>query len=388
MAFSIKKIESHLIGLSHGSTLNKIRNKYELYERVASKILLQIRPIETRDKQPLSSAIHDNQYEYSLPAHFGGIIDLGPQSENRTVADKAVRYLGARFDTEKALTEKKIQITSKAGTKKLRVAWKTETPTVFHAMNSLTSNGAWAIVAGASGLVLDEQYKLTGNGSIQFDVASTGDGIQNTGITALDLTKYDEIGDLFADIYIDTAEKVALMNSITAIWGNDLTTKYWTGVAQTAQADGTAWQLGWNRIKVPWATATETGAVDETVVDSLKFTADIDGAISNLRIDNVVFALGAIFDIDFYSKFLFQTSAGAWISVPTADSDNVMIDNDSLSIFLNECLIAMAQQTDGMDSGFDMEFAKNELHNPATGQYVRYKGLYPSEEKRSRQFWY
>ena len=387
MSYTIQAIEDHLTGMGHGSTLNKVRNKYSLYERVAAKIMLQIRPIETRTKQPLSASIHDEDYEYSLPSNFGGLIDLGPQA-NRTTSDKARRYLGEAFDTEKALSEKKIQITARGGTKKLKVAWKNDPPVTFSSMDSLTDDGAWSAVGTASGLELDELYKLTGNGAIKFDVAATGDGIQNTGITALDLTDEDENADLFADLYIDTAAKVALMNSITPIWGNNLTTTFWTGVAQTTQSDGTAWQLGWNRIRCPWSTATETGTVAPATIDSLKFTFNIDAAISNLRIDNVVFSMGAIFDIEFYSKYLFQTSAGAWISIPTSADDVVMIDNDSLPMFLNECLIAMAQQMEGEDSGFDIKFAQGELYDPVAGQYAKYKLSYPSEEVKPKQKWY
>ena len=382
--------------MGHGSTLNKVRNKYALYERVASKLLLQIRPIETRTKQPLSSTIHDTEYEYSLPANFGGLIDLGPQA-NRTSADKARRYLGETFDTEKALSEKKIAIIAKGGTKKLKVAWKIDSPTTFHSMDSVAGDGTWSAVGTASGIELDEVYKLTGAGSIKFDVAASGDGIQNTGITALDLTDQDEVGELFADFYIDTAAKVALLTSVGTRWGNDLTTNYWTGVSQTTQSDGTAWQLGWNRIRVPWNTATETGTVAPATIDSLRFTFAATGAISNIRVDNAVFSMGTVFDIDFYSKYLFQTSAGSWISKPTADSDVVLIDNDSLAIFLNECLVAMAQQMEGEDSTLDVSFALGELHGKLpgkaggtqmSGQYSAYKKLYPSEEIQVRQKWY
>lgn len=385
--FTIQNIEEHLVGMGHGSTLNKIRNKYALYERVASKLLLQIKPIETRTKQPLSSTIHDSEYEYSLPSNFGGLIDLGPQA-NRTVADKARRYLGEAFNTEKALSEKKIAIIAKGGTKKLKVAWKIDSPVTFHSMDSVSDDGTWSAVGTASGIELDEVYKLTGGGSIRFDIAVTGDGIKNTGITALDLTDESEIAELFADIYIDEATKVANINTVTPVWGNDVTTNFWTGVAQSAQSDGTAWQLGWNRIRCPWNTATQTGTVAPATIDSLQFTFNIDAAISNLRIDNVVFSTGTVFDVEFYSKYLFQTSAGSWLSKPTTTDDVVMIDNDCLPIFLNECLIAMAQQMEGEDAVFDVKFAQNELYDPVNGQYARYKKMYPSEEVQIRQKWY
>ena len=69
---------------------------------------------------------------------------------------------------------------------------------------------------------------------------------------AVDLTDYDEVSDFFTWIYFGTVP-----TSVSAVWGNDLTANYWTSTAQTTQADGTAFKVGWNLLKFSWATADQ-----------------------------------------------------------------------------------------------------------------------------------
>lgn len=378
MSFSVTQIKEHLVGLGHTGTLNKIRNLEALLERAASKFLLRCKPLETIRKQPLSTNVFDDYYEYALPSDYNALIDLIPQDE-RTAWDSAFRTYAGQFDLQKAIKQKTVSIEGSEGSKVIRINWRHRTPKTLHTMNSLTGNGTWSAVATASGLVADAIVKRVGSASIQFDVAATNDGIDNDDMTAVDLTDEDEIADLFFDIYIKNSTDLANINSITARWGNDLTANYWTGVAQTTQADGTALRVGWNTIKVPWSTATETGTVSPATIDAIRFTLNIDAAITNLRIDNVKMAIGRAFDIKYYSKFLFKNSSNTYLSRPTSDDDNVTIDNDSLPIYLYEVLKEMAQQVEGTDSAFDISYAENELRE----LYPSFRSEIPDMRKKA-----
>ncbi len=384
---TITETKEHLTAMSHSGTLNKIRNFEAACERSANIVLANLDPIETERTASLAQVIHDDLNNYPLPSDFKKIIDLYPQ-DNRTSLDSAVRSYAERFNLEVAIKNKRLTIEGSEGSKFLRVNWKSVNPKTFHSMNSLTSDGTWSVVGSATGLKINELYKLTGSASIEFDVVASGDGIQNTGITALDLTEWDELADVIFPVYLGS---VAAITSITAIWGNDLTANYWTGVAQTAQADGTAFKIGWNWIKAQWSAATETGTVAPATIDSFKITIQATGAIANVRVDNIVFSLGRVFDIKYYSKYLFKNSSGTFLSRPTVDGDTVIGDGDLNNIFLYELLKVCAHQVEGEDSNFDINFANQNLHgNPNSsdpvmriGLYGKYRAENPSQSKKA-----
>lgn len=383
----ILQVKEHLTGQLHGGTLNKVRNFEAACERAANIVLANLDPIETIRTTPLAQVIHDDLNNYPLPSDFKKIIDLYPQ-DDRTQLDSAGRVYLESFALRIPVENKKLTIEGNEGSKFMRVNWKSVPARTLHSMNSLTADGTWSMVGTASGLKINELYKLSGSASIEFDVAASGDGIQNTGITALDLEDWDELADAIFPIFIGD---ITNLTSITAIWGNDLTAKFWTGVAQTAQADGTAFRNGWNWIKVPWATATETGTVDPTAIDSFKITIQSTGAIANIRVDNIIFSLGRVFDIKYYSRYLFKSSAGTYLSRPTDDTDTVVGDGDLNNIFLYELLKVCSHQIEGEDSSFDINFADRQLHGDPTspdpimrmGLYATYRGENPSMSKKA-----
>lgn len=380
MSATITQIDEHLTGMLHGGSLNKVRNKFALYERAANNVLARTHPIDTIRNVPLTDTVHDDVFNYALAADFRDIIDLRPQAA-RITRDRSVRQFAETFDLTKAFARKQISIESRNGTRFIRINWRRNPPKVYHNMDSLTANGTWSVVGSATGLKIQTLYFITGTKSTEFDLVATGDGIQNTSATALDLEDEDEIADPFIWIYFPATTNVT---SVTGIWGNDLTTNFWTGVAQTTQADGTAFKTGWNRIKWAWSAATETGTVDPSAIDSFRITIAATGAVSNIRVDSIMFSVGTVFDLIYYSKFAFQNSSGTWIARPTATdgSDVVVFDDDAINIFLNECLILAAHQVEGEDSGFDISFARQELYDPTNGLYKKYNAQNPSQIKK------
>ena len=376
MSFTIQAIDDHILGLSHGGTLNKIRNKYALYERVAAIFLQKCKPLETMRLGTLSSLVHDDVYNYSLQSDYNSLIDLLPQ-DDRDNWDKAFRKGASPFDLEKAIKQKTLSIEGDNGSKIIRINWRTRQGKTLHTMNDFDDNGTWTAVGSATGVTQNTIFKVSGSGSIEFDLVATGDGIQNIGMTAVDLTDEDEVADIFAWVYLPTTTG---LTSITGRWGNDLTTNYWTSVAQTTQADGTAFKAGWNLIKFPWGTATETGTVAPATIDSFRITFACSSAKNNIRVDNIVFSIGRNFDIKYYSKFLFKNSTGTLISQPTSADDTVLIDNDSLPIFLFEFLKGMAHQVEGIDSAFDITYAENELKE----LYPDFRSEHPDQRKKTK----
>lgn len=385
---NISDVKNNLSGMMHGGTLNKVRNPEMAMERATNTMLSKIQPIDTVRTSPLSQTIHDDFTTYSLPSDFGDIVDLYPQDE-RTSLDTASRRPSEAFSLETLRANREISIEGDEGGKILKVNWKSRAPKTLHTMNSVTSNGTWAAVASATSVTADTIFKKSGGGSIKFNVVASGDGIQNSSMTQVDMTNEDEVADIFVWVYLPSAVN---LTSVTAIWGNNLTSAYWTGVAQTTQADGTAFRTGWNLLKWSWSAATETGSVDPTAVDSFKLTFATAGAISAVRVDNIIFSIGRNFDIKYYSKYIVKSTAGVWLSRTTDDNDTVVLDNDALQIWLLECVIAFAQQIEGADSGFDITWAKRELNGDRTavdpdqimGLYAKYRKKYPNQAKKQK----
>jgi len=373
MSTTITQFEENLSAMMHGGTLNKVRNRYALYERVANTVLTRLDPLETMRLTALTQSVHDDLNDYALPSDYKKLIDIFPV-EDRTSSERGARVYAEPFAAELAVRNQQLTIESKEGVKYIRLNWKDKGAKTIHTMDSLTTNGTIAIVGTASGLKATTLHKLSGSSSIEFDSAASGDGIQCTDFTDVDLTDWDEQADFIVPVYFGSVSNIT---SVSFIFGNDLTTNYWTCVAQTTQSDGTAFRVGWNYLLFPWSTATESGTVVPSTIDCFKLTIATSGAVSNIRVDNILASLGRFFDIKYYSQYSFKDSVGTWLSKPTADTDSVVLIGTALQIYLLECVIAMAQQIEGKDSTFDIQWAKNELAE----LYQRYRAEHPSEAK-------
>lgn len=386
---NVAEFRDNLTAMLHGGTLNKVRNFEDAMKRAANTLLLKVDPLGTMRRIGLSEAVHDDVFNYSLPTDFKKIIDLYPQNKRQT-HDTANRRAVETFDLQKALRNKTVSIEGSDGTRLIRINWRTRQPKTLNELDSLTANGTWDAFATASNLKADTINFVSGGGSVSFDLAVSGDGIQNNDMNAVDLTDEDEVADLWVRFFIKNATDLAKLTSGTLRWGNTLTTAFWLGVAQTAQADGTAFRVGWNEIKIPWSTAIETGTVDPTVIDTLRMVFATTGAITQIHVDQITVSIGRNFDIKYYSKFLIKNSAGTYITKTTDDDDEIVLDDDAIQLYLLETLNQTAHQIEGADSGFDINWVKKELNGDPNspdpsgrrGLYAKYRKDYPSQAKK------
>lgn len=379
---TIAEVKDNLSAMLHGGTLNKVRNIESALERAADILLSKIDPVNTIRTVGLSQAVHDDVYNYSLPSDFKTLIDLFPQ-DRRTSYDKPMNTFAQYFDLKKALENKTVSIEANNGSKLIRINWKKRAAKTINELDSLTANGAWGAAGSATSVAVDSIDYVSGRGSIRFNVAVSGDGINNTTMSAVDLTDEDEVGTFWVRFKIKNASDLAKLTSVSLVWGNDLTSNYWTGVAQTTQADGTSFKVGWNEISFPWSTATETGSVSPSSIDSLQITFAISAAITQLKVDKITCSIGRSFDIKYYSKYVLKNTSGTWIQKTSSDDDIVVLDNMELQLYLLEALIQCAHQIEGADSTFDIQYAEQKLGIPGkSGLYGIYTGTFPSQTKK------
>lgn len=155
--------------------------------------------------------------------------------------------------------------------------------------------GTWVVDSSnsdATNITIDTNEFLEGSASLNFDIDVSQSGndkatIQNTTLTALDLSSLEDLGEWIFDVYIPD---VTNFSSITFYWGSD-TSNYWSATNST-DIDGSAFINGWNRIKVAWSEATKTLSPDVTAIDYIAFdynytnsqTDDTDFRLDDLRI--------------------------------------------------------------------------------------------------------
>lgn len=388
--YTIGEVQNNLIGLSHSGTLNKVRNVYNLYERAANNMLSKIKLLESMRTAPLADAVHDKLYSYAVPTDFMSLIGIYPSGE-RLLGDDVARVYAESFDRRKAVDDKQISIEGNAGTKIFRINWKKNAPKVLSNMDSYDGNGTWLVYSGTTTVATDTQYKYSGGGSVRLDAPTPLGGIKNETLNAVNLTDEENIGDFIIPIYLSNATDVANLTSVDFRWGSS-NADYWRAPTQTTQFDGTAFQVGWNLLKFPWSTAIiQAGTPDASAVNYVLIVFNTASDIDNIRVDNILCSLGTIFDVKYYSKYLFQTAAGVRIAQPTVDTDLVICDADSINIFLYECLDEIAHQVEGEDSSFDIQQASKKLYGDPRaidpvgriGLYARYRAEHPAQNKKA-----
>lgn len=384
MSYTILNAKDELTGMLHGTTLDEVTDPNKVFERAARNLLSKIDPADTIRAVQITNAVHSEIYNYTAPSDLKGrkVIDIKPQI-NREQSESFSQRYSKRFDLYK--NKETFQIRYNKGVKTLRASFSIlPSPLTLHECDSLTANGTWsADGTDASNLTRDTLDYISGGASLRFDLLGVGTTgyLENDDMTVKDLSDYDEKGQIFARVYIPDTSKIT---NFILRWGND-TTNYWS--ATVTAAHDRAFQNGWNILRFDWNGASESvaGGVDPAVIDYLRFTVTYDGsAETDMRLDKISISTGEIWEIEYYSECLFSTSGGTWQTTTTEDTDIVNLDTDGFNIFLYECLMCIAQQLQGEDSGFDVGFAISHLEE----LYKNYKFDHPSEAIRPKSIYY
>lgn len=382
MSFTISDAKTRIQRKLHGTSLSKLTAVYDLFAEAGWNVISEIDPAETIRITQLSGKIFDRVYDYALPADVKGnkVIDIRPQV-NRTVSDNFSQWLEEEFDLKKSLANNKLQVRFDDTTKSLRIDKELTVLQLVNGCDGLTDNGTWAATASATNLAADAIDYIEGAGSLSFDLSAAGSTgyIENSTMTQVDLSDIDEKGAFFLWVYLPAATN---FTNVILRWGNS-STAYWSRTV-TAPHTFSAFQNGWNLLRFDWSGATETGTVDPNTIDYLRVTFTYDGtAQTGVKVDQIQAGLGKIFEIAYYSKYLFRDSSGTWIEKPTSDDDIINLDTDSYNLFIYETCYLIAQELQGEDASFDANFFEKKLRGDGTernpGLYKRYKKSNPGQ---------
>ena len=385
MAYTITTLLADIGSILHGTTTNKVPNIYGHINRAARAVLLDVDPKETVKIVELAQVFNDT-YDYALPVDVKGdrVIDIRPQA-GRNPSDLFTQSYAQTFDANKLLNgSNTINVQWNTGVKTLRVEAPTLTaPTTISDTGSLTN---WAATSGAATLTLDTTNNVAGAGALVFNLTAgpTSGYIENSTLTAIDFTTHQNISTLFTWVYLPTG---ASITSIDLRWGSS-SANYYNYTATTTQ-QGTAFQNGWNLIAFPWVSATMTGTPIITAMNYARVTFAYNGALqTGVKVDNITSTLGYIFEIMYYSKYLFRNvSTNAFQETITDATENTRIinlDTDSYNLLFNKTAFYIAQALQGADSGYDAKFWESEY----TEALKRYRALNPSEAIKKTETYY
>lgn len=195
-------------------------------------------------------------------------------------------------------------------------------------LDSLTvDGGTWTADttnSDALNLTVDTLEYKNGSASLNFDIdvsqsANNRATIYNSGITAKDLSDYENLASFVFWVYFPT---VTYASSVTLYVGSD-SSNYYSGTS-TTDINGNAFVVGWNQIKVDWDDMTATSSPDSSSVAYIRFdinyTAsqgdDTDYRIDDLRIirpENLVFW--------YTTSYIGTSNAGAQLTAFAATND-------------------------------------------------------------------
>ena len=374
---TITTLLNDLSSVVHGTTTNKVPNIYGIINRAARAVLLDVDPKETQRIVQMPQ-IFDNTFDYAVPVDLKGdkIVDLKIQA-GRKPWDIFQQGYAENFDAEKLVSFKnKIYTQWNTGVKTIRI----EAPflTFPLTLTDTSTTTGWTATSGASTITVDSTNNVAGGGALTFNLlAGTGSGyIENSTLTAIDLTNYVNQSSGFIWVYMPTSSSIT---SVDVRWGSSSSNYYFYTATTTQQ--GTSFVNGWNLIALPWISATKVGTPVDTSYTYVRVTPSYDSTLqTGFKVCNLTFALGYYFDIQYYSKYLFRSPAGVFVeevSDVTFSGYLINLDTESYNLLFNKTAFFVAQALQGADAEYDATYWDSEYEKALKN----YKAQNPAEQK-------
>jgi len=375
---TITQVKDKIGAKLHGTTLSKLSGSfYDKCSEAANNVITRTDPYTTIRRARLENAIYDKVYNYTAPSDLKGIskiVDIRPIALRDNTDDIRGTY-SRNFDIRKEKDTMAIEVIN--GTKTIKLSKELDSRTVLHELSSLTLNGTVAGSNDVENLTTNTLEYVSGTGSIQFGLSgSTGTGtITITLSNNIDLSDMEDVGALFTWLRFPDASD---LTSLEMIWGDDLTTNYWSKSVTAAHDrawEDNAWQLN----RFDWVDATQTGSPDSENVAVIQFNFTYSNAQTNIFMDCISASKGEAWEMLYYSNALFRDTTGAtYKTLPTADSDVLLLDNDGENMFIYEMMKIINQEVRGKSAERDYKYYDTEL-NKQEGLYDMFNLNYPSQ---------
>lgn len=292
----------------------------------------------TKRKASTAPNLFNEIYQYSCPSDLKAfkIISLQPQAGDRDPAQDWYLTTEDEFDRYKSIKPNLLSLSDRDMTRKLLCSAAFDDDGFTAA--SMDSATGWTGFGDGTNLTTDNYQYVKGSGSINFDIGAAGGttaGIYNASLSTFDLTNYLSYGSVFVWAWITSTTNIT--NYILRI-GSDSSNYY--SMTVTTTNEGSAFVNGWNLLRFDFSGKSTTGTPDDDACDYIAiYMTKAAGKISetDYRFDHVIVKLGAIYNLIYYSKYLWQNSSGTYLENSTADTDYLNVDTEEYAMIIAKC---------------------------------------------------
>jgi hypothetical protein len=383
--YSVLDLKNDLEGVLHGTTNNQIQNLDGVINRAARQLLLDLDPQETKRTVEFVAPIFNTVFDYPIAADVKGnkIIDIFPQVQ-RIPQDIWSQQYNQAFDVMKqnifSLTNMfTMNFDSSLKTIRINAPW-LNPPIIVNQIESLTDNGTWSAGGTGSNISVNNTNFAQGTGSVQFDATTGVAYIENSDMTAVDLSDVVNQASMFVWVYVPTG---ANLTNVILRWGSSSGDYYHKTVTTTQQ--GTAFVNGWNLCQFDWSSATTVGTPDDTAINYARVSLTLTANATACKVNGLDCILGTVLQYSYYSKYLFRNSStDAFQETVLDDADLINLDTESYNLLFNQVAYLASQQQQGSDSMYDGSFFKKAYDDGL----LRYKAMYKSELQKPQGSYY
>jgi len=336
-------INRHIQG-KQGMLVDIVETANEAVRTVFSEVDLRT----SRRKASLTPNLFNAEYDYACPSDLKsyGIIDI-PQQAKRE--DGEFNLVPSReFAINKQAGD--IAIDDYNGQRILKInSIVSDKTLVASELDSTTSGGGtWSANGDGTSLTADSDDYIKGNGALKISINSAGGttaGIQNTTLNTIDFTDYVG-GNGAVFVWVKINSTTGLTNYTLKI-GNDTSNYYQKTV--TTKNDGTAFTTGWNLLRFDMTSLTTVGTITITTfryISLFMTKATTKVSESDYKFDYIVLKVGKNADVKYYSKYGWQTAAGAYIENSTLSTDLLVADTDEFDLIVKKAKLVAAKELD------------------------------------------
>ena len=392
LAITLAQLKSDIAPIMKGTSVRSITDFYGVAFKAGNRMSARVDTQETRRIATLAMPFFDNVQDYPMAEDYKRMIDIRPQAGRIDMPGQSnfQQTSTVQFNTRLDANSFKVQWNNAVRTLRAQrlPAGNVVTLDTF---DSSTAAGAWAAEGDTSGLYTESLNFVQGSNALGMNLSgATGlADIVNTTAPVTDLSAYRNNDYSMLFVYIPVGYSSRFTNF--KLRRGESSTAYREQTV-TAKADGTAFSDGWNFLLFNWGTGTNTGVPTGTtnVYRRLGVTYTAGTAIPGFLVDSWTNSMGQLYEMEYYSEYMFRTAAGVWISRPTDDTDLVNVGPASYEILKTEMMVDITQiirtgnvrQTELADwrmmlnGQSESRWVKNPLYK---GLYNDYTIKYPSD---------
>ena len=376
---TMSQMKNDIVRMMKGTSIREVKDFYGTAAAAANRMLSRIDTDETRRTVTATTPFYDNVQDYALPSDYKRMIDIRPQANRTSMPGRS--HFGETAPR---------QFNERLSPNSFSIRWNNMVRTIraqqlpvgnvmqMDSFDSATGNGTWTAEGDASGLYQEILNYVEGNGSLGFA------DLVNTTATVTDMSQLRYNDSSVIAFWIPYGFCARFVN--VAIRRGSSASNYREAVA-TTKIDGTAFTDGWNFIQFNWNSAAVVGSPDDTKNTYRRFgmTYTAGPAIPGILVDNWTDSIGQLYEFEYYSNFLFRTSTGGWISVPTTDTDLINVSQSSYEILKTEMMIDITKSIrTGAVQSSELADWRQMLNGQPQTRYVKdppYHGLYADYAK-------